>query len=101
MNSRDKILQKLDNLENKIESVYQQKSIPLWLTIEQTSDYLNLGKSTVRRLVSNEEIPYTRVGSTKRILINRKRTDLWLLTGDKAPKKRARKLNKDFIYEGE
>jgi len=58
MNS-DKIYQKLKDLENKIDNISQSRSIPLWLTLEQTANYLNIGESTIRRLVSDNDMPFS------------------------------------------
>ena len=94
----DKIIKKLESLEHQLSEIDKINSTtPLWLTIDQLSDYIHLSISSIRKLVSKDKIPYQRAGTTNKLLFNRKKIDYWLLTGDKSPKKRARKLAKEFI----
>ena len=96
MKSANLIIKKLDKLEREIKG---QDKPPLWLTIDQLSGYINLSKTAIRKMVRDNDIPHQRAGNTNKLLFNRKKIDLWLLTGDKAPRKRARQLNKEFINE--
>ncbi|MCF7740962.1 MAG: helix-turn-helix domain-containing protein [Candidatus Marinimicrobia bacterium] len=85
----------MENIENQI-------SRPgLWLTIDELSDYIKLSQTSIRRLINKDKIPFSRLGNSKKskIIFNRKQIDLWLLTGDKKPGKRARKLAKEFIND--
>ncbi|MCF7886520.1 MAG: excisionase family DNA-binding protein [Candidatus Marinimicrobia bacterium] len=91
------ILTKLENIETKLNQI--EGATPLWLTIDQLSDYINLSKTAIRKMIKQNEIPHQRAGSTNKLLFNRKKIDLWLLTGDQRPKKRARKLNREFIND--
>jgi excisionase family DNA binding protein len=98
-NSINLIIKKIEQLEDKIDNLQVRNQYPPWMDINQLSKYINLSKSAIRRMVSKNEIPYQRAGSTTKLIFSKKKIDLWLLTGEKNPHKRARKLAKEFINE--
>ncbi|MCF7886354.1 MAG: hypothetical protein K9M80_07660 [Candidatus Marinimicrobia bacterium] len=94
-----KILNRLKNIEEKLSDLETNNKYPLWMDINQCSRYTSLGKSTIRRMVSNDEIPYQRAGNTTKLLFNRRQIDYYLLTKSKHPNKRQRKRMKEFIND--
>lgn len=66
-----------------------QKIDPLpessFMTIEQTSTYLNVAKPTLYGYVCNRTIPYIKKG--KKLYFEKKEIDSWLLEGRKSTKK--------------
>ena len=98
MKTENIILKKLEKLENKLDNL-NSSTYPLWLNIKQVSQYVNLATSTIRRMVSKNKIPYSRAGNSNKLIFNRKKIDIWLLTGDQNPNKRARSLAKEFIND--
>jgi len=98
--SENLIIKKIKKLENKIDQLQQDKvKYPLWLNIDQASNYLHLCKSIIRTLVKKNKIPFTRARDSDRskLLFNRKQLDTWLLTSEVDPNKRARKRAKPYI----
>ncbi|MCF7741141.1 MAG: hypothetical protein K9N00_05035 [Candidatus Marinimicrobia bacterium] len=54
MKSANKIIKKIENLEREIKS---QDKPNLWLTIDELSDYIKLSKSSIRKMVKQDQIP--------------------------------------------
>jgi len=85
------IFQKLECIEQKITSVQT------WLSVTDLAQYIKSSESSIRRLVSKNEIPFKRVGSGGKILFHRRQIDLWLLSGEKHPSKRTRIIFQDLL----
>ncbi|MCD6366222.1 MAG: helix-turn-helix domain-containing protein [Bacteroidales bacterium] len=85
------ISQRFDKIESRI-------TPPLtWLSVTDLANYIKTSESTIRRLVSKNEIPFKRIGTSNKIIFNRKQIDLWLLSGEKHPGKRVRMIFKDLL----
>lgn len=91
-------MDKLEQIEDKLTG----KRLPLWLDVKQAAGYLNISESLLRKLIGNNEIPFTRIGESDRskILLNRKELDFWLLLKKDNSNKRERKKVKDYISKG-
>ena len=92
MEALNQILSKLEHLELSLQA---QNST--WLSVSDLSQYLGVSESTIRRLVAKNEMPFKRVGTNGKIIFNRRQIDLWLLSGEKHPGKRARLIFQDLI----
>jgi len=88
------ILDKIDALEKRLKPEF-----PVWLDIRQASVYLQISRSTIRKLILSNSIPFRRVpnGKAGKLLFNRRVLDLWLLSGDVKPSKRARSTFEAFL----
>jgi len=92
MNDETKqIFQKLESIEQKITPAQT------WLSVADLAQYIKSSESAIRRLVAKNEIPFKRIGSNGKIVFNRRQIDLWLLSGEKHPGKRARIIFKDLL----
>ena len=88
------ILDKIDALEKRLKPEFL-----VWLDIRQASVYLQISRSTIRKLILSNSIPFRRVpnGKVGKLLFNRRVLDLWLLSGDVKPSKRARSTFEAFL----
>lgn len=87
-------------LFKKLESIESRITPPkTWLDIRQASAYLQISSSQIRRLVSENQIPYRRIpnGKVGKLLFNRKVLDLWLFSGDVRPSKRVRQTFTELL----
>jgi len=85
-------------LFQKLESIEQRITPPLtWLSVTELAQYIKSSESTIRRLVSVNSIPFKRIGANGKIVFNRRQIDLWLLSGEKHPGKRARMIFQDLL----
>jgi len=92
MEALAEILTKLEHLELSLQA---QNSV--WLSVSDLVKYLGVSESTIRRLVSKNEIPYKRIGKNGCLTFNRRQIDLWLLSGEKHPTKRVRMIFQDLL----
>ncbi len=91
METPEVILETLKRIENQIAPTMT------WLSVPELAYYIKSSESTIRRLVASDSIPFKRVGEKGKIIFNRKQIDLWLLSGEKNPSKRARDTFKDLL----
>lgn len=85
-------------LFQKLDSIEQRITPPLtWMSVPDLAKYLKSSESTIRRLVAKNEVPFKRIGSNGKIVFNRRQIDLWLLSGEKHPGKRARMIFQDLL----
>ena len=92
------ISKKLDALELLIKS-NRVDNPPNWFSVKQCADYLNLGESSIRKMIASGSIPFKRLPTAEggKILFNRKQLDLWLLSGKVKPSKRARQTFTELL----
>ena len=76
--------EKLNRLLKKIEEIELNKKS--WLNINECSDYLSISKSKIRKLISNSEIPFKRIGNNGTIRFNTKMIDMWMLSNGEKQK---------------
>jgi excisionase family DNA binding protein len=88
------IIEQLDRIEKRIKSDF-----PNWLSVEKCADYLDVSKSTIRKMVTAGSIPYRRLPTADggKLLFNRRQIDLFLLTGNQRPNKRARQTFEELL----
>jgi len=92
MNDELKLLfQKIESIENRITPAQT------WLSVPDLAKYLKSSESTIRRLVARNEIPFKRIGTNGKIIFHKRQIDLWLLSGEKHPGKRARMIFQDLL----
>lgn len=93
----EKVMNKLETIEEKIDN----SSSP-WMDIETVANYLNVSVSQIRKMVANNQIPYSRLRDSKKsdLLFNRHEIDFWILLKDERNNKRERKKVKDYISKG-
>ncbi|MFA4907239.1 MAG: helix-turn-helix domain-containing protein [archaeon] len=84
------IIEKIDALQKSMKTGF-----PAWLSVKQCADHLSVSSSQIRKLIASGSIPYRRVGQA--IRFNRRQIDLWLLSGDVKPNKRARSTFEAFL----
>jgi len=91
------LFQKIDQIDKKLDDL--KTGFPAWLDIRQASVYLQISRSTIRKLILSNSIPFRRVpnGKVGKLLFNRRVLDLWLLSGDVKPSKRARSTFEAFL----
>ncbi|MBL7066586.1 MAG: helix-turn-helix domain-containing protein [Candidatus Marinimicrobia bacterium] len=92
MEALAEILTKLEHLELSLQA---QNSV--WLSVSDLVKYLGVSESTIRRLVAKNEIPFKRIGTNGKIVFHKRQIDLWLLSGEKHPGKRARMIFQDLL----
>ena len=82
----------------KLESI-EQRITPAatWLSVSDLGEYLGISESSIRRLVARNEIPFKRVGLNGKIVFHKRQIDLWLLSGEKNPGKRAMAIFRDLL----
>ena len=85
------LLETLKRIENQI------APNSTWLSVPELADYIKSSESTIRRLISTGSIPYKHIGKNGKIVFNRRQIDLWLLSGEKNPGKRARDTFQDLL----
>ncbi len=91
------ISEKLDNLESKIDQLYQE-NIQI-MNLEETAKYLDLSKSYLYKLTMTHQIPHYKPKG-KRIYFNKSEIDQWVM---KTPIKTAQKLEdeaNDYVTLG-
>lgn len=54
-----------------------------FFNIDQLTEYVMLSKSTIYKKVSNNEIPYIKIG--KKVLFDKEQIDPWVLNGGIIP----------------
>lgn len=52
----------------------------MWMTIEETSDYLRISKETIYRLAKKGELPASKIGNQWRF--NLEKLENWLISKD-------------------
>ena len=68
-----------------------------WLSVSDLAQYIKSSESSIRRLVTRNEIPYKRIGANGKIVFHKRQIDLWLLSGEKNPGKRSRAIFQDLL----
>jgi len=66
-------------INEKLESLLESGEYKTWLDVPDLQKYLNLSESKIRHLVSENAIPFRRIGPRGKILFNRKMIDLFVL----------------------
>ena len=76
------ILKQLINEIQELKDAITVSILP-WLDINETSSYVKLSVSTLRKMTSGGKIPFKRVGNGARskLLFSKKQLDLWITTG--------------------
>jgi len=101
MSEFNEIVKKLDRIENLISSNVSNRvdNPPNWFSVKQCADYLNLGESSIRKMIASGSIPFKRLPTAEggAIRFNRKQIDLWLLSGEVKPTKRTRQALEDIV----
>jgi len=59
------------------------KNYPVWMTIDETAQYLRCSLRHLRETVSKKEIPHTKFGG--KVLFNRTRIDEWMIQNEEKP----------------
>ena len=82
---------KLESIESRITPA------KTWLSVSDLAGYLGISESSIRRLIFKGQIPFKRIGTNGKIIFNRRQIDLWLLTGERNPGKRAMAIFRDLL----
>lgn len=84
-------------LFKKLEDIERRITPAGWLSVSDLAAYLGCSESLIRKLLAAGELPFRRIGDNGKIVFNRRQIDLWLLSGEKHPGKRARALFSDLL----
>lgn len=74
MNNEQQILDELKEIKSILENL--QHRYKKWLSVKELSKYLGLSKSKIRKLKSEERIPYQQIDGI--IRFNTNMIDLWM-----------------------
>ncbi|MHA1877170.1 MAG: helix-turn-helix domain-containing protein [Promethearchaeota archaeon] len=88
------IFMKISDLQEKFRGFQST-----WLDINQTSSYLHISESSLRKHIAKGEIPFRRIGhgSKSKILVNRRMLDLSILYGKTSHFTKAEKMKAEGL----
>ncbi len=56
------LIDKLENLERKVDTLNKEANPKQWLTVEETCNYLNVSKRTLQSYRDNGILPFSQIG---------------------------------------
>ena len=56
------LIEKLEKLEQKVDTINKEANAKQWLTIEETCNYLNVSKRTLQSYRDNGILPFSQIG---------------------------------------
>lgn len=95
---------RLDRIEKLLENIYTNNTsehldtvLPPIMTVEQLASYLSLSKSTIYKLTSSRDIPFSK--RSKKIYFKRKEIDKWILESKMVTNDEIAMMAADYIMK--